>query len=87
MLKIRLFSIYDSVAEVFEAPFYARTRGEGERIFTDVLKIENQKYCQHPEHYSLFEIGTFDIPTGFVEGLKEGPISMGNAVSFLRKEA
>lgn len=87
MIKIRLFCIYDSVAEVYEAPFYGRTRGEGERIFADVMQMPEQKYSKHMDNYSLFEIGEFDLQTGVLSGFEKGPQIMGNAVSLVRREA
>lgn len=66
---MRIFSVYDVKAEIFQKPFTASKIGEAMRGFTDVVKDKNHALGQHPEDYSLFEIGNFDEKIGEVDNI------------------
>lgn len=79
MLKV--FAIYDSKIEAFQAPFYARRVGEAERFLTDSVNDPNTSYSKYPEDFTLFELGSFDVLTGKFTVL-DAPHSISNLVVF-----
>lgn len=82
-MKLKVFSVFDSKAEVFQQPFFSLTKGQALRGFTDAANDKNHPMGAHPEDYALFEIGEFDDATGRVEPLKS-PVSLGLAIEFVR---
>lgn len=81
-MKVRLFSVYDTKTEFYNAPFPAITKGQGERRFVDLLQEQQLEFSKHKDDYNLIEIGSFDQVTGLIEPLKTGPqvIITGEAV-------
>lgn len=57
-------SIYDSVAEAWTRPMFVRSKGEAMRGFMDALQNPESDFSRHPEHYSLYAVGTFDEFSG-----------------------
>ncbi len=75
-----MLTIRDSVAEVYARPFFARSAGEGIRSFSDLLSEPDHPIGQHPDHYTLFEIGSFDEQTGMI--VAHEPRSLGNGMDY-----
>lgn len=59
-MQYKMFTIYDSCAAIYQRPFIARADGEALRSFSDIAQDKDHPIGQHPEHYSLHEIATFD---------------------------
>lgn len=59
-MQYKMFTIWDSCARVYQRPFIARVEGEATRSFADVANDKAHPIGQHPEHYSLYEIASFD---------------------------
>lgn len=71
-MKLQIYAIHDQAIKEFTAPDVARTPGEAERKFkTNVNNPQNGFLYTNPEHYGLYQIGTYDTETGKIEGLKE----------------
>ena len=68
---LKMFSIRDQKAEVFNQPWFAKTHGEAERNFRQLVKDPKSMVSQFPEDYSLYYIGQYDDQTGSVETLAE----------------
>ncbi len=76
------FTVRDSAAEAFMRPFFAQSKGAAIRSFADqVNDTDGNPIWQHPEDYTLFELGTFDELTGFLK--VHEPRSLGNGSTFL----
>mgnify|MGYP000615718505 CR=1 FL=1 len=60
----RVYTIYDSKAELYCTPFYHRSKGGCLRMFQDMANDRNSQIGQHPEDFTLFEVGEFDDQTG-----------------------
>jgi len=58
------FSIYDSKAEYFSAPYFYKTNGMAIRAFTELARDANSTISKHPDDYRLFRVGDFDDDTG-----------------------
>ena len=55
-----LYVIFDTCAAVAERPFVMRTDGEALRMFSDLSIRDGSQIAEHPEHYTLFRLGTYD---------------------------
>lgn len=84
MLEYQMFSIYDSKAEVFKQPFMLRTKGEAIRGFTDLANDEKTEIGKHPEDFTLFHLGSYDMVSGKFANLVT-PLSLGVAIEFRRE--
>ncbi len=75
------FTIRDSAAEAFMRPFFAQSKGAAIRSFSDEVNGGDSPISQHPEDYTLFELGVFDELTGRLSPTE--PQSLGNGSTFL----
>lgn len=57
-MKKVLYSIYDTKAAVYKAPFLLLSDAQACREFTDIFSQENP-ISMHPEDYSLIRLGRF----------------------------
>lgn len=81
----RIFTVYDSKAEVYLPPFYFGAVGEAIRAFQDSARDEKHQFFRHAEDYTLFQIGEFDNLTCTFE-LLATPHSLGLALEFKSDE-
>lgn len=61
-----IFSVHDSCSTVWNDPFTAINRATAIRSFTDAVNGQDSDLKRHPEHFSLWVIGTFDPSTGYL---------------------
>lgn len=83
-MKINVYSIFDSAAEVYGRPFFMPTDAMALRTFSDMAKDSNHEVGRHPEHYTLFRLGTFTDVKGAL--MPETPKSLANGVEFVSVE-
>lgn len=81
----KIFSIYDTKAETYSAPFTKLTVGLAVRDFTDAANNADNMIGKYPHDYALFEIGTFDETSGKIENYSAN-INLGLAVEFLKPD-
>jgi len=62
----KVFSVFDSCACYYDRPFISRDVASAVRSFGDIACNAEHVIGQHPEHYSLFCIGTFDDSSGVI---------------------
>ena len=67
MQILKLFSIRDSASETFTYPMCFITHGVAEREFKEIVNDKNSKISKNPEHYDLYELGSFNDATGKME--------------------
>lgn len=79
----RMYSVYDSKAELYMQPFFMHTKGHAHRAWEDTVNDPKTQFNQHPSDFTLFEIGTFDDLTCKVD-LYESKLPIGTALEFLR---
>jgi len=84
-ILLPMYAIYDSKAEKFSRPIFARSNGEMIRSFTDLANDAQHPIGQHPEDYTLFSTGDYDDNTGVVNNLKT-QVSLGIAIQFKKAE-
>jgi len=83
-MENKLYAIYDSKAEAYSGPISHRTRGEAIRTFTDECANPESMLAKHPEDYTLFEVGAFNVQTGTVNP-HAAKIPLGSAADFKQK--
>lgn len=66
---VRLFSVYDSVAEVFYSPFPCGNEGLAIRKMKEWLSEPSSPFARSPMEYVLYEVGTFADASGRMESL------------------
>lgn len=79
----KIFSVYDSKAELYLTPFFMKTKGEAVRGFEDVANDKNSAIGRHAEDYTLFELGEYDDCSA-IFSLHKTPISIGVALEFVK---
>lgn len=68
-MKNKMFTIYDSKAELFLQPFCYKTEGQAIRGFSETINDPQSQIFKYPDDYTLYEIGVFDDDTGTVESI------------------
>lgn len=77
----KVFSIYDSKAEIYNKPFIMATKGQAIRGFADLANDENIDIGKHPQDFTLFEIGEYDDERG-IYTMHEAKQNLGVAIEF-----
>jgi len=76
----KLYFIYDSKSETYTAPTVNPARGQAMRSFSDAVNTnEKNILAQHPEDFTLFEIGDFDPKTGIIK-LYDAKVAVANGL-------
>ena len=78
---VKVFTVYDSKAEAYLPPFYARSTGDAIRRFSDTANDVSHDFNKHAADFTLFEIGEFDELQG-VFNLLPANISRGCALDY-----
>lgn len=68
-MTLKIFSIRDSKAEVFNTPFFQKTHGEAERTFKELANDEKSMICKYPEDYDLYYLGEYNDQNGLISPL------------------
>lgn len=76
-MKQNIYSIFDAAAGVYNVPFFQNNDALALRAFSDLANDQDTTIGRHPNDYTLYRIGTFNIETGLVEA--ENPASLANA--------
>ena len=80
----RVYTIYDSKAEVYMPPFMFGTKGEAIRAVTTTVNDGQSALSQFPEDYTLFEIGTWSDEDA-VYRMHEAKESLGCVVEYKKE--
>ena len=83
--KLKVFSVKDSKANAHITPFFLPTTEMAIRVFSDCAKDTSHDFGKHPEDYTLFEQGSFDVMSGTFQ-LLDTANPIGKAVDFIIKE-
>lgn len=63
-MTLKIYSIRDQKAEIFNAPFYQKTHGEAERNFQELVNDEKSTVNKYPDDFDLYYLGEYDDNTG-----------------------
>lgn len=64
---MRLFAIFDKVAQIYTDPISRLNSAVAERDFKTVCGDEGTVYNKHPNDFALYELGSWDPSTGGIE--------------------
>lgn len=78
---MKQFVVYDSAAEAYGIPFYAKSTGEAVRSFSAAAKDPQTNIARHPADFTLFETGTYDELRGIVTSVTHK--SLGKAIEYV----
>lgn len=78
-MKLNAYTIFDSAPAIFNRPFFAQSDAEALRFFDDMVANAEHPIGQHPEHYTLFRIGTYEQNDGKL--YPEDPSSLATATA------
>lgn len=81
-MQKHLFSVRDSKASTFNAPFEAHTTGEAERSFRTAVTDPQTSINKYPEDFDLYKLGTIDTETGIITAL-ETPLHIIKAINLV----
>ena len=74
-MKLQLYSVRDTVAELFHAPRHMHNHAVAVRNFTEWLDQDDGGHV-HLEDYNLYYVGEFDDETGIFTALDEPELVM-----------
>ena len=62
-----MFSIYDNVSELYEAPFVDINKGTALRRIDDLMQSNPQSpYAKFPDNFILMSVGLWNDKTGYI---------------------
>lgn len=59
-----IFSVYDKAVNAYIQPFYARSKGEAIRSFTEAANDPQSNICKYATDMHLMYLGEFDDASG-----------------------
>ena len=77
--------MYDSKSETYSPPTMHPARGQAVRSFADAVNQEQGVIAQHPQDFTLFELGEFDQSTGEIL-LADAKVSVVNGLDLKIEE-
>lgn len=78
-MKQLIFTVYDSKAEAYLAPFTTKTLGLAERMFQELVNQDGHQFNRFPGDYTLFCVGEWNEATGVCQAIE--PINMGAGIT------
>lgn len=78
---MKLFTVYDSKAELYLPPFNSQTTNTALRAFESASNQEGHDFNIYAADYTLFEIGEFDQDLGELQPYA-APNNLGTALQF-----
>ena len=77
---MKMYSIYDRVANAYVQPFYAVNHGSALRSFTEAANSNDSNINKAPHDYILYYVGEWDEATGQIEADIPEKLVHGNEV-------
>lgn len=81
MHLLKVFAVYDSAAGAHVHLFVLSSRGLAKREFSAMANDPKTKIGQHPDDYTLFELGTYDDVSGVIV-MHDAKLSLGCALDY-----
>ncbi len=76
-----IYSVYDSTAEAYLEPFFAKNDGTARRSFSVAVNEPGHDFGKFPQDFVLFKIGMWDELSGVIDA--GVPKSLGLGVQFV----
>ena len=67
-MKMFMYAIFDRASGIYDRPFPSRSDAEASRAFSDIAVAADHPIGQHPDDYTLFEVGIWDDNAGELVG-------------------
>jgi len=83
-MELRIYSIRDAKAELYNQPFFQKTHGEAERNFTQLVNDQKSMVSQFPDDFDLYFVGTYDDQKGVLKSL-DTPQHIMKAISVTKR--
>lgn len=80
-MKHKTYTVFDSKAECYMLPFFARADGEALRMFAASIQKPGHQFANNPGDYTLFATGEYDDNRGVFENFDVHK-NLGNGVQF-----
>ncbi len=84
-MKLKAFSIYDSKAEAYHAPFFLNTVGLAIRTFEELANDLKTSIGKYPHDYTLFHIGDFNDQSGTLTAYSAN-VPIGGALEYVHRD-
>jgi len=84
MSDLRLYSLFDAGAQAYLRPFWSDFKVNAQRSFRQLVNQTgnaDNMVANHPDQFTLFELGVFDVRTG-VFSSHSIPITLGNGLEY-----
>jgi hypothetical protein len=84
MSTLRIYSVYDQGAQAYLRPFFSDFKVNAQRSFRQLInQIDNpdNMVANHPDQFTLFELGEFDVRTGVIS-IHSLPLTLGNGLEY-----
>ncbi len=65
-MKMLIFSIYDEASGLYSRPFFDTAPSVAIRSFGDIANGKDHPISDHPEDYTLYQIGSFQDGLGVI---------------------
>lgn len=66
-MRLFIYAVFDSASGVYDRPWVAQADAAAIRSFGDLAANADHMVGMHPEHFSLFRLGTYDDNTAKIE--------------------
>lgn len=67
-MNLEIFAVFDSAAAAFLPPWTVPTRAMALRALSELPESQPaHEFVRHAEHYTLFQVGTFDATSGVIK--------------------
>ena len=66
-MQQQMYSIYDSVQEIYHQPHFMINEAAALRQFADMANDEQSNVNKHPTDYSLWHVGSYEDTTATIE--------------------
>ena len=63
-MMMKMFAVYDSKLGAFFTPFFMAHAALAQRAFTATANDPQSQICQHPQDFTLFELGEWNDELG-----------------------
>ena len=67
-MRFNFYTVFDVCSGVYDRPFPCHSDMEAKRLFSDIAVDAEHPIGKHPEHFTLFRIGTYENTTGELVG-------------------
>lgn len=81
---LEVFSVYDKAVNAYMQPFYARSKGEAIRSFTELVNDKSTNPGKYPTDFDLMYLGQYDDNSALFSG--SGPVRVLAATEVLRDD-